>query len=66
MALMILSRLPTEGELDAEGVSLESFVEVFQANHVQGFIARVKDLGDRVDIGGYRIAKADWFSVAKN
>lgn len=65
MALMILNRLPTEAELDRNEISLENFIESFQANLVQGFIARVKDSGDEVDLDGYKISKADWFTVAK-
>lgn len=65
MALMILNRLPTEQELDAVQVSLESFVEAFHANHVRGFIANVEDEGDQVVLGGYKIPKADWFSVTQ-
>lgn len=63
MALMTLKRLPTEQELEAFEVGIEGFYEAFQAHLVEGFTARVKDLGDSVDLDGYRIRKSDWFTV---
>ena len=66
MDLMILNRLPTQEELDQDHIELESFIDSFQANHVHGFIARIKDRGDSVDLDGFNITKGDWFSVVKN
>lgn len=63
MALMTLNRLPTEQELDAFEIGVEGFYEAFQSNLVEGFTARVKDMGDRVDLGGYCIPKSVWFTV---
>lgn len=63
MALMTLNRLPTEQELEASQIGVEGFHEAFQAKVVQGFTARVTDLGDSVDLDGYNIPKSDWFTV---
>lgn len=63
MALMRLNRLPTEQELEASQISVEGFYEAFQAQFVEGFTARVEDMGDSVDLDGYHIPKAAWFTV---
>lgn len=63
MALMTLTDLPTEQELGDLQMSPESFLEVFHANRVRGLVVNVRDLGDRIDLGGYQIPKAHWFTV---
>jgi hypothetical protein len=65
MDLMILNRPPTQNDLDKNQIDLEGFYEAFENNRVHGFVAKAKVRGDYVELDGYSIEAADWFSVAK-
>lgn len=61
MALMVLTKLPTEEDLDAAGVAPNAFLNAFNKHAVSPFIAEVKSIGNYVMLDEYGIRKADWF-----
>lgn len=63
MALMKLTRLPTESELDRQSMDFEGFYQAFISKTVEPFTAKVETRGNKVDLGGYSISMADWFIV---
>lgn len=64
MALMILNRVPTEAELEQTGgMEAHAFLNSFNNMAVSGFVADVEKKGDSVNLDGWLIPKADWFSV---
>ena len=60
MAYMVLKRIPSQNELEIE---IHSFFESFNENAVEPFIAKVEFDGEQVEIDGWLINKADWFSI---
>jgi len=63
-ALMLLTRLPTEAELEATGgMEAHAFLNSFNNMAESGFRAHVVDKGDHVILDGWSIPKMDWYSV---
>ncbi|MDE1190162.1 MAG: hypothetical protein PW844_27495 [Pantoea sp.] len=75
-ALLVLTRLPTEDDIenDCSGIELMSFSEGFNANLVSGLIARVnweydhESNSDWIELGGWQWhhnSKVDWYQLVK-
>jgi hypothetical protein len=65
MVTMKLTRLPTEADLDKFQIDLENFFTTFTENDAGPFKAYVQETATGVELDGYSIPFADWYTVEK-
>ncbi|MFL9955300.1 hypothetical protein PQR65_18085 [Paraburkholderia nemoris] len=65
MATMKLTRLPTEADLDEFQIDLENFFTTFSENDAGPFKAHVQETATGVELDGYSIPFADWYTIEK-